>query len=211
MLVGVLDLGINNLSSVQRAFSAPLRSSDSIVIVEEGEKEKCPDLLILPGLGKFGAGMQALQERDLMGKIRNWTNDGTKIVGICLGMQLLGTNSEESPGVEGLDLIKSRVERLPVDESERIPHIGWAEINKNSDSGNFPSLETPGDFYFVHSYHLVPENSKEILTKTPFGKYSFASSVISSNILGVQFHPEKSGTKGKALISEIIQWARDEG
>ena len=210
MLVGLLDLGINNLSSVHRAFSTPLGSSDSIVIVEEGESEKRPDLLVLPGLGKFGAGMLALQERNLLVKIRNWTNDGTKVVGICLGMQLLGTTSEESPGVEGLDLIKSRIERLPVGASERIPHIGWAELEKNSDNGNFPSLENPGDFYFVHSYHLVPENSQTILTRTPFGRESFASSVISRNILGFQFHPEKSGAKGRALISEIIQWVRNE-
>ncbi len=211
MLVGVLDLGMNNLSSVLRAFSSPLKPTDSIVIVEEGEKLESPDLLVLPGLGKFGAGMQALQERNLVEKIRNWHMDGTKVIGICLGMQLLGTISEESPGVEGLDLISSRIERLVADERERVPHVGWAELKKNSNNSNFPSLETLGDFYFVHSYHLVPNSSTNILTETPFGKYSFASSVISKNILGVQFHPEKSGAKGKALISEVIQWARDEG
>jgi glutamine amidotransferase len=210
VLVGILDLGINNLSSVQRAFSTPLSPSDSIVVVEQGQEEKRPELLILPGLGKFGAGMHALQERNLVKKILRWNNDGTKVVGICLGMQLLGTSSEESPGVKGLDLINSSVERLPENASDRIPHIGWAEVNMNSENFNFPSLMAPGDFYFVHSFQLKPKNSEVILTKTPFGKYSFASSVLSNNILGVQFHPEKSGAKGKALISEIIQWARNE-
>ena len=210
MLLGIVDLGINNLTSVQRAFSSPLQPTDSIIIIEEGEKVDRPDLLILPGLGKFGAGMLALRERNLIEEIKVWNNAGTKVVGICLGMQLLGTTSEESPGVEGLDLIKSRIQRLPVDKSERIPHIGWAETIENSKTGTFPSLKSPGDFYFVHSFHLLPENENELLTRTPYGKHFFASSVFSRDILGVQFHPEKSGSKGRVLISEIIQWALDE-
>ena len=149
--------------------------------------------------------------RKLIEKIKTWNNDGTKVVGICLGMQLLGTSSEESPGVQGLDLIKSKVERLPVDKSERIPHIGWAETIENSKPGIFPSLTSPGDFYFVHSFHLLPQNENDLLTKTPYGEHFFASSVFSRDILGVQFHPEKSGAKGKALISEIIQWVLNEG
>ena len=152
--------------------------------------------------------MAALQERNLVGKIGAWKNDGTKVVGICLGMQLLATESDESPGVEGLNLIKSRVKKLRADGTERIPHIGWAEVLKKNEVENFPSLATPGDFYFVHSYHLLPENKNDILTETQFGQKSFVSSVISTGILGFQFHPEKSGAKGKALITEIIQWAR---
>ncbi len=211
MLLGIFDLGMNNLTSVQRAFSNPLKPTDSIVIVDDRELKERPDLLILPGLGTFGAGMFALQERGMIEKILNWTNDGSKLVGICLGMQLLGTNSQESPGVEGLNLIESRIERLPEDLEDRIPHIGWAEVMMNSEFGFFPSLACPGDFYFVHSYHLLPDDEKNILTKTHFGKETFSSSVISKNILGVQFHPEKSGAKGKTLISEIIQWGRNEG
>ncbi len=211
MLLGIFDLGINNLTSVQRAFSNPLKPTDSIAIVGDSEREERPDLLILPGLGTFSAGMLALQKSRLIEKIVNWTNDGSKLVGICLGMQLLGTNSQESPGVEGLNLIESRIERLPEDQGDRIPHIGWAEVMINSELGFFPSLASPGDFYFVHSYHLLPDDEKNILSKTHFGEETFASSVISKNILGVQFHPEKSGTKGKTLISEIIQWGRNEG
>ena len=210
MLVAVLDIGINNLTSVERAFSAPLGSKDSIVIVDQDKKEVRPDLLVLPGLGKFGAGMTALHSKNLVEKVLNWSSQGTKIVGICLGMQLLATSSDESPGVKGLNLISSRVVRLPEDEFERIPHIGWAGILNNSDVVNFPSLSSQGDFYFVHSFHLVPENRDNILTETSFGKLSFASSVISNNILGVQFHPEKSGAKGKSIVSEIIQWGRHE-
>ena len=211
MLVGILDLGINNLTSVQKGFSAALRLNDKIVVIDQGESEERPDLLILPGLGKFAAGMMALHERNLVEKIRNWSMQETKVVGICLGMQLLGVHSDESPGVEGLSLIDSVVRRLPIEVGERIPHIGWAEVIKSSHDEHFPSLKSQGDFYFVHSFHLLPINETEILTTTPFGKDFFVSSVLSGNILGVQFHPEKSGIKGKLLISEIIKWVRNEG
>lgn len=210
MLVGVIDLGINNLTSVKRAFSVPLRPTDSVVVIDADPKMDRPDLIILPGLGKFEAGMSALRERKLVETIKSWSNEGSKVVGICLGMQLLGTKSEESKGVEGLDLIRSRIEKLPGDQGERIPHTGWAETDVAYDPQPFSTFATPGDFYFVHSYHVIPENEKDVLTRTPFGKYSFVSSVLCKNILGFQFHPEKSGNKGKKLVSEIIEWARSE-
>ena len=210
MLVGVIDLGINNLTSVQRAFSVPLKPTDSLKVIESDTSLERPDLVILPGLGTFGAGMSALRERKLEEKIKSWNSEGVKVVGICLGMQLLGTHSEESKGVEGLNLISSRIERRPNDENERIPHTGWAETNIAYGSHPFSSLATPGDFYFVHSYHLIPENENDALSRTPFGKYHFVSSILSGNILGFQFHPEKSGNKGKELVSEIIEWARNE-
>jgi len=210
VLVGIIDLGINNLTSVQRAFSVPLKPTDSLTIIEADSKMTRPDLIILPGLGKFGAGMAALSERKLEGKIKGWNNEGTKVVGICLGMQLIGTDSEESPGVEGLDLMRSRVERLPGEQGERVPHTGWAETKVAYYPKFFSSLALQGDYYFVHSYHLVPEDNKNVLTRTPFGNTNFVSSVSSENVLGVQFHPEKSGNKGKKLVSEIIEWARNE-
>jgi glutamine amidotransferase len=210
MLIGIIDLGINNLSSVQRAFSLPLKPSDTMVVVGKGAQKERPDLLILPGLGKFSTGMQALRERGLVEKIQDWNSEGTKLVGICLGMQLLGSSSEESPGETGLCLVSARIYRLPVTTSERIPHIGWAELTKCTESGFLPSLATPGDFYFVHSYHLIPDEKKNALTRTPFGAYEFVSSILLKNTLGLQFHPEKSGAKGRKLISEITEWARHE-
>ena len=210
MFVAIIDLGINNLTSVQRACSIPLKSTDSLTVIEDDSNIEQPDLIILPGLGSFGAGMAALRERKLIEKIRKWNHEGTKVVGICLGMQLLGSYSEESKGVEGLDLIASRIERLPGNQGERIPHTGWAETDLALDSQPFPALQSQGDFYFVHSYHLIPVNNEEVLARTPFGSTSFVSGVLSSNILGVQFHPEKSGGKGKSLILEILQWARSE-
>ena len=211
MYVGIIDLGINNLTSVRKAFSLPLKSTDSILTINNGDEIERPDLVILPGLGKFGSGMKALRERNLVDKLKKWHEDGTKIVGICLGMQLLGTESTESEGVEGLNLINARIQRLPVNHGERIPHTGWAETINAVESLEFQSLATEGDFYFVHSYQMIPSRNEDILTTTRFGESNFVSSIISKNILGVQFHPEKSGRKGKLLISEIVDWARIEG
>jgi glutamine amidotransferase len=211
MLVGVVDLGINNLTSVYRAFSIPLNPTDSVSIINRNYEMQQPDLVVLPGLGKFKSGMEALQERKLVEKLKEWVNDGTRIVGICLGMQLLGTESTESDGVEGLNLVNARIERLPDDQKERIPHTGWAETNIASNKVEFEALTAKGDFYFVHSYQMIPSRSEDVLTTTPFGKINFVSSIVSKNILGVQFHPEKSGPKGKILISEIVEWARIEG
>jgi len=210
MNIGIVDLGINNLTSVEKAFSVGLKSSDSIFIIESNLEAHRPDLLILPGLGNFATGMAELKERKLIEAIKNQTSGGTKLVGICLGMQLLATNSDESIGVDGLNLIQSKVEKLPKHNFERVPNTGWAEVTAQSKNQPFASLGTRGDFYFVHSYHMIPTEKQKILTTTPFGEGEFASGILEDNILGLQFHPEKSGKKGKQLISEIIAWARNE-
>jgi glutamine amidotransferase len=210
LIVGLLDLGINNLSSVERAFSRFLKTSDSFILIENAEVRVVPELLLLPGLGKFSAGMQALIERGLVEKIREFHDIGTKIVGICLGMQLLGSESEESKGIAGINLIQGKIEKLSLEQAARVPHIGWAETIATNENAKFPSLGTKGDYYFAHSYHFIPCHEKNILTKTPFGNVEFASSIIDGNILGIQFHPEKSGKKGQSLVSEIMAWGRNE-
>jgi glutamine amidotransferase len=199
VFVGVIDLGINNLTSVERAFTAALNSSDSLQIIQGLDSKPQPDLLILPGLGKFGSGMGALENQGLIDKIKVWNKKGTKVVGICLGMQLLGSHSDESPGKKGLGFIEGRIERLPSDQGERIPHIGWAEAKLRGDSKDFSNLMSEGDFYFVHSYAAT----------APVGQYQawaeygepFLAAVEDGALTATQFHPEKSGTAGLKLIS----------
>jgi glutamine amidotransferase len=210
MLISIIDLGINNLTSVKRAFSLHLTSSDTIDVANSNSSSERPDLLILPGLGNFAAGMKQIRDRKLDDLIYKWTGEGVKLAGICLGMQLLGTESKESPGVKGLNLIKSHVEPLPSHVDEKIPNIGWATAVATLNTKHFDAFKSKGDFYFVHSYHLIPENEKVTLTRTTFGSSSFVSSILSQNIVGFQFHPEKSGEKGRQLISEICEWARSD-
>ncbi len=206
MLISVIDLGINNLTSVINSFSKPLSSNDSIEIFDHSSSNS-PDILILPGLGKFSAGMKALQSNDMNYKIIELTNSGTKLIGICLGMQLLSERSAESPNTPGLGLIEGQCEKLPMSQGEPVPHTGWNSIEISS-TDHFFSLNSGRDFYFVHSYHLVPRNKEDISGITRFGNDSFISVVQKNNILGVQFHPEKSGQAGIDLVSEIVAWGR---
>lgn len=210
MKIGIIDLGINNLSSVSRAFSLAKGNSDEIKVVSTQENENF-DLLVLPGLGKFEAGMKALNSQGLTQWITNSVSHETKIVGICLGMQLLASSSDESPGVKGLDLVEGHVTKLVPLKNSRVPHMGWNEVK--AIEGNYFSgkLSKTGDYYFVHSYHLVPSNFESVVGQTFFGMDTFASVVQGRNILGLQFHPEKSGNRGEKLIIDLIEWARNEG
>ncbi len=210
MIVGVIDLGINNLNSVMRAFSEPLMASDKIFVLDGENQAPALNLLILPGLGKFEAGMKAVINSNLSHKINSYNTSGVKILGICLGMHLLGNNSAESPGIDGLNLIRADIHKLLFQEYEKSPHMGWASARKVNITNHFKSLSEPGDFYFAHSYRMIPFDKEHILTTTEYGESEFVSSVFTENLLGLQFHPEKSGKKGKRLISEIVDWARIE-
>ena len=208
MHIGILDLGINNLSSVQRSISKMAAGSDTITVIPDGNKVSLPDMVVLPGLGKFSSGMNALQRLSMIDFLHSMKREKRKIVGICLGMQLLGSSSDESPNVLGLDIIPGNNVKLPSSNIQRVPNIGWSGISNTSDKNPFKSLETPGDFYFVHSYHMVPRDRNRVLTETNFGESNFVSSIFEDNVVGFQFHPEKSGKKGMQLIDDILAWAR---
>ena len=198
MFVGIIDLGINNLTSVQRAFSVPLKSTDSLSVIEGESKIERPDLVILPGLGNFGAGMAALRERKLIEKIKKWNHDGTKVVGICLGMQLLANASYEHKYTVGLGLIPGDI--LPfVDHGG---HIGWNTLEFSQNNSVWS--ESDGEaFYFNHSFcYQGPSEYQVAVTQHLI---PFPSIIQCSNVVGLQFHPEKSQLAGKALLKNLIK------
>ena len=205
MKIGVIDLGINNYRSVMNAFDRLISDEDQLVAVQDGSSDFAADLVVLPGLGHFESGMDALRKTRLSEYIFQRNQAHSKIVGICLGMQLLGTSSEEAPGIEGLNLVDATSIKLP--SSSRVPHIGWNSVIEFGRNKSFPSLSTQKDFYFVHSFHMSMKDDTHVLTQTPFGATSFTSSLISENIAGFQFHPEKSGSAGRELLSDIYKWA----
>jgi glutamine amidotransferase len=212
MKITILDLGINNISSVKLGFSRNLKSCDEINVIQNSAdlKGDYSDLLILPGLGNFSAGMKAVNDRRFESLIKEHITLDKKLVGICLGMQLLGSKSEEAPGVKGLDLISGSIKKLPPEPREKIPHVGWASLKNVRDDSTSELFGLDGDFYFIHSYYFNPENMTEIIANTPFGASHFPSIVKRRNILGIQFHPEKSGIRGRSLIDGIIEWGRNE-
>jgi glutamine amidotransferase len=210
MIITIIDLGINNLTSVLKSFGSSMDKSDKLNIASQAEDSQRPDLIILPGLGKFAAGMHELTIRGLHLAIHNWVKQGSKLAGICLGMQLLGDSSEESPGIEGLKLISGTSSKLKSEVNEKVPNIGWREVSGINPEIFFKSLNSNPDFYFVHSYHFKPLDSLETLATSTFGKSSFVSAIKKDNVCGFQFHPEKSGNNGKVLINETLDWARSE-
>jgi glutamine amidotransferase len=153
MLIHIIDLGINNLTSVERAFSN-LDDVTKVNVVDGNNARSISepaDIVVLPGLGNFGAAAQILSDSELPTYIDKQLTFGSTLVGICLGMQLLGSSSDESEGSQGLGLIEGTSKLLTSHQNERIPHVGWGEVIPTS-VGSYESLSSNRDFYFTHSY-----------------------------------------------------------
>jgi len=205
MMIEIINLGINNLNSVVRAIRKI--SKIDLEIVSKPKDTSTQSIIILPGLGNFGAGMGVLKTTKLDVYLKKKVDSGSKLIGICLGMQLLASSSEESPNVSGLELIPGKVKKLPKFKDEKVPNIGWSETQQIKDFADFPSLNAQKDFYFVHSYYFETLEQTDILASTKFGNIEFASAIKLKNVLGFQFHPEKSAEIGVNLLSDSIKWA----
>lgn len=198
-MIVIINTGIGNFKSIQNMLSRI--GKESILSNNVGEIGNAKKI-ILPGVGSFDTGMQALVDYDLTHiiKTKAQSND-TKILGICLGMQMLAESSEEG-NLLGLGLIKGKVRNF-TDKTLKIPHMGWNYVIPNKGSFLFDGYDTTPRFYFTHSYWLDCENDTNILAKTPYGN-EFISAVRSGdNVYGVQFHPEKSHRFGFQLLKNF--------
>lgn len=203
MKVLIIDYGMGNVGSVKRAIEEC--GVDNVVISHQhSDFEDCTHA-ILPGVGAFPDAMKNLKSRDLVNKIKSIAlNDKVPFLGICLGMQLIASVGNEVTEQEGLNLIPGKVSLLAPSSNERIPHVGWNEIHfKNSSDKILEGIPDKTDFYFVHSYHFIPQSEEYILSTTPYCG-NFVSTVRSSNIIGTQFHPEKSSTMGFQLLKNFL-------
>jgi len=205
VMIAVIDYGIGNVGSIinmLKKIGIPAILTNEMMEIEKAEK------LILPGVGSFDSGMQKLEKSGLVDAIKKHAVDDEKpLLGICLGMQMLGRNSEE--GIEnGLNLIPFENKRFDFngDMSLKIPHMGWDIISTViNDDPLIENLEQMQRYYFVHSYHAVCDNEDNILLRCEYG-YSFVAAVKKNNIYGVQFHPEKSHKFGMALLENFVRW-----
>lgn len=194
-MIGIVDYGMGNLRSVQKAVEF---LGGSAAIVSEQEQLNGCERLILPGVGSFGAGMENLERRDLARYLKRRASD-TPLLGICLGMQFLLEESEEEGLHGGLGLVKGRV--VPFTEG-KIPHMGWNGVTALR-SALFQGIPEGTRFYFVHSYFAdTPE--EYAIGKTEYYR-TFASAVCAGNVYGVQFHPEKSGDAGLQLLRNFMR------
>ena len=199
--IGIIDYGMGNINSIKNAVE---RNRGIPIVINTEQEIASVDKIILPGVGSFYEGIENLKRLYLLEPIRSIFSDSIPILGICLGMQLLGTLGEEGGVNRGLNLIEGITRRLhPRDNSERIPHIGWNEVNIIKYNPLFHNIPDGSDFYFVHSYHFIPDNSDFIIGITPYCGL-FTSVVHKKNIFGVQFNPEKSGILGAIMIDNFI-------
>lgn len=204
--VEVVDLGINNLASLCRGLREASKTEPQIIA--NAEDSRGADLLVLPGVGAYGAAVRELASRQLDRVVLDHVASGRPLLGVCLGMQLLGNTSEESPGVSGLALIPGSVRRLLAAGDARVPHMGWSGLYPGARAAEFPTLTHALDFYFVHSYAMVPDDDEDVLVTSAFGEGDFVAGVLRGNVLGVQFHPEKSSRGGAQFLQDVVAWAR---
>lgn len=200
----IVDYGVGNLWSLGNAVR--LFASD-VSVTEEKEKIESADALILPGVGAFAAGMDGLNRRGLTEVIKSAAKAGKPILGICLGAQLLLEKGYEFGEHEGLGLIAGSVEHFPtLGEKVKVPAIGWQHVQRgNTENATqlFNNIEDP-TFYFVHSYILKPALSRSELATTSYAGFHYCAVVGEGNIVGTQFHPERSGKAGLTLLQNFI-------
>ena len=202
-MIGIVDYGMGNLYTIQRKF---IRINVSSIISDDiNELEKC-EKLILPGVGHFGKAMFELRQRNLLEFLNDFVlTQKMPVLGICLGMQLMAKHSEEGD-VKGLGWIDAQVIRFRISNTVKykVPHVGWNDIEIKRQTSLFESVNFSSGFYFVHAYHLVCENSDDILCETEY-EYPFVSAIMRNNILGMQFHPEKSHDSGEQILTNFAR------
>lgn len=202
METAIIDYGMGNLLSVQRAFE---KCGSDAVIIDNPLELRDAERIVLPGVGAFPDAMDNLRKNGWIEELnRAVLEKETPILGICLGMQLLADKGYEVWECDGLGYIPGEIIRFTqTQEKERIPHVGWNEILKREDSPLFDGIADGTNYYFVHSYHFRVANEENIATVTPYCG-EFVSSVIKDNIVGTQFHPEKSQKAGFKLIKNFL-------
>ena len=201
-MIGIIDYGLGNLSSVLNAFSTINCRAEIFDNPKDINKYKH---LVLPGVGSFEAGIKAL-------KVKNWPEGiyehvelKKPLLGICLGMQLLFTKGEEYGIHDGLGLIKGVVKKIELKSHLKLPHVGWNNLINMKSHPLLKDIKNNIDFYFVHSHVCIPENNNSIFAECNYGN-TFVACVSKQNIFGTQFHPEKSASPGITLLKNFHNW-----
>ncbi len=204
-MITLLDYGAGNVRSVINAIES---QGESVKVVSDADDILSAEKLVFPGVGNFGSMMHILNEKKYTGALKDYLHSDRPFLGICLGLQALFEKSEEVPDIKGLGLIPGTVKRFDIDLS--VPHIGWNGINIKKTSSLFNGLRGDEKLYFVHSFHVVPEDDSVVLTTTDYG-LEFVSSIQKGNITATQFHPEKSGDAGLVILNNFLKSGSEKG
>lgn len=197
-MISIIDYGMGNIRSVEKAF---LKIGADVKVTSDPKVVDNADGIVLPGVGAFRDCMKNLDALDLLDSVVRNIREGKPYLGICLGLQILFTESEEFGFCKGLDIFKGKVVRFRFDPDKglKIPHMGWNTVKKIKDVPIFRGIEDSSYFYFVHSYHVIPEDKGIIAGITDYG-IDFVSMVWKDNIYATQFHPEKSQELGLKIL-----------
>ncbi len=197
-MIAIIDYGMGNLRSVEKGFQ---KVGVEVKVTNKPEDVERADGVVLPGVGAFRGCMNELRNLDLVGAVIDTVKKGKPYLGICLGLHVLFSESEEFGTCRGLDIFKGKVVRFE-SEDLKIPQMGWNQLNIKNSNPLFKGIPDKSYFYFVHSYYVVPDDKSIIATTTDYG-VEFTSSVCIDNIYAVQFHPEKSQTLGLTLLKNF--------
>jgi len=202
--IAIIDYGMANLRSVQKAFE---HVGAAAQIISQSEQIDRFDKIVLPGVGAFKDAVATLRATHLDQPILRHIQQGKPFLGICLGLQMLFEKGFEDGEHQGLGVLAGRCIRFDVDRTLnlKVPHMGWNQLDRKSDSPLLRGLDNRPSVYFVHSYHVVPTDESIIATTTDYGR-PFVSSIWRDNITATQFHPEKSQKVGLQILQNFAQW-----
>lgn len=200
-MIAMIDYDAGNIKSVEKALQ---KLGAEVVITKDAKTILQADKVILPGVGAFGDAMANLKKYGLVEVIQEVVAKGTPFLGICLGLQLLFERSDETPGVEGLGILKGEVLRIPECGDLKIPHMGWNSLHLQNNGRLFRGLPEQSYVYFVHSYYLKAEEEGIVKATTEYG-VTIHASVEKDNVFACQFHPEKSSDVGLQILRNFVE------
>ncbi len=199
-MIAIIDYDAGNVKSVEKALQF---LGQEVVLTRDKEILLAADKVILPGVGAFGNAMEKLHQYGLVEVIHQIVEKGTPFLGICLGLQLMFESSEETPGVEGLGLLKGRIVRIPEKDGLKVPQIGWNDLQFPKESRLFRDFVGSEYVYFVHSYYLQAADESDVAATTEYGVHIHAA-VERGNVFACQFHPEKSADVGLKILKNFV-------
>ena len=205
-MIAIIDYDAGNIKSVEKALQY---IGEEPLVTRDPKELLAADRVILPGVGSFGDCMENLRQFGLVPVIHEIVEKGTPFLGICLGLQLLFENSEESPGVEGLGILKGKILRIPPSQGLKIPHMGWNSLHLQNQGRLFRNIPEDTYVYFVHSYYLQAEDAQIVKATTDYSVCIHAS-VEKENIFACQFHPEKSSRWGLQILRNFAEIGKED-